>query len=77
MFVVGVTAYGLATFEGPMLSLKSVNALSHFTDWTIAHVHIGTLGWNGKDDFEGYKIPENLFHVNHYTTVQTEMANPR
>ncbi len=47
MFVVGVTAYGMSTFEGPMLALKSVNALSHFTDWTIAHVHIGTLGWNG------------------------------
>lgn len=37
----------MATFEGPMLALKSINALSHFTDWTIAHVHIGTLGWNG------------------------------
>lgn len=47
LFVVGVTAYGMSTFEGPMLSLKSVNAISHFTDWTIAHVHIGTLGWNG------------------------------
>lgn len=47
MFVVAVTAYGMSTFEGPMLSLKSVNALSHFTDWTIAHVHIGALGWNG------------------------------
>jgi cytochrome c oxidase cbb3-type subunit I/II len=47
MFVVGITAYGMATFEGPMLSLKSVNAISHFTDWTIAHVHIGALGWNG------------------------------
>ncbi|PLW94581.1 MAG: cytochrome C oxidase Cbb3 [Marinilabiliales bacterium] len=47
MLVVGITAYGMATFEGPMLSLKTVNALSHFTDWTIAHVHIGTLGWNG------------------------------
>lgn len=45
--VVAVTAYGMATFEGPMLSIKSVNALSHFTDWTIAHVHIGALGWNG------------------------------
>ena len=45
--VVAVTAYGMATFEGPMLSLKSVNALSHYTDWTIAHVHIGALGWNG------------------------------
>ncbi len=47
MFVVGITAYGMATFEGPLLSLKSVNAISHFTDWTIAHVHIGALGWNG------------------------------
>jgi len=45
--VVAVTAYGMATFEGPLLSIKSVNAISHFTDWTIAHVHIGTLGWNG------------------------------
>ncbi len=46
-FVVGITFYGMATFEGPMLSVKSVNALSHYTDWTIAHVHSGTLGWNG------------------------------
>jgi cytochrome c oxidase cbb3-type subunit I/II len=45
--VVGVTAYGMATFEGPMLSIKSINALSHYTDWTIAHVHVGALGWNG------------------------------
>jgi len=45
--VVAVTAYGMATFEGPMLAIKSVNALSHYTDWTIAHVHVGTLGWNG------------------------------
>ena len=45
--VVAVTAYGMATFEGPMLSLKNVNAIGHFTDWIIAHVHIGGLGWNG------------------------------
>ena len=45
--VVAVTAYGMATFEGPMLSLKNVNAIAHFTDWIIAHVHIGGLGWNG------------------------------
>ena len=45
--VVAVTAYGMATLEGPMLSIKSVNAISHYTDWTIAHVHVGTLGWNG------------------------------
>ncbi|MGF1531018.1 MAG: cytochrome-c oxidase, cbb3-type subunit I [Puniceicoccaceae bacterium] len=43
----GVTFYGMATFEGPLLSIKDVNALSHYTDWTIGHVHSGTLGWNG------------------------------
>jgi cytochrome c oxidase cbb3-type subunit I/II len=45
--VVAVTAYGMSTFEGPMLSLKSINAMAHFSDWIIAHVHIGGLGWNG------------------------------
>ncbi len=45
--VVAVTAYGMSTFEGPMLSIKTVNAISHFTDWTVAHVHVGALGWNG------------------------------
>lgn len=46
-FVVAVTCYGMSTFEGPMLSLKNVNAISHYSDWTVAHVHIGALGWNG------------------------------
>jgi cytochrome c oxidase cbb3-type subunit I/II len=46
-FVVGITGYGMATFEGPMLSLKNVNAIAHFTDWIIAHVHVGALAWNG------------------------------
>jgi cytochrome c oxidase cbb3-type subunit I/II len=45
--VVAITAYGMAVFEGPMLSLKSVNAIAHYTDWIVAHVHIGALGWNG------------------------------
>lgn len=45
--VVALTCYGMATFEGPMLSLKKVNAIAHFTDWIVAHVHIGALGWNG------------------------------
>ena len=45
--VVALTAYGMATLEGPLLSIKSVNALSHYTDWTVAHVHTGALGWNG------------------------------
>ncbi len=50
-FVVGITFYGMATFEGPLLSIKSVNSLSHYTDWTIAHVHSGALGWNGMMTF--------------------------
>jgi len=45
--VVAVTAYGMATLEGPILAIKSVNSLSHYTDWTIAHAHSGALGWNG------------------------------
>jgi len=46
-YAAAVTFYGMATFEGPLLSIKSVNALSHYTDWTIGHVHSGALGWNG------------------------------
>jgi len=46
-FVVALTAYGMATFEGPLLSLKNVNSITHFTDWIVAHVHVGGLGWNG------------------------------
>ncbi len=45
--VVAITGYGMATFEGPTLSLKNVNAIAHFTDWIIAHVHVGALAWNG------------------------------
>ncbi|MCY2686162.1 cytochrome-c oxidase, cbb3-type subunit I [Salinimicrobium sp. TH3] len=45
--VVAITGYGMATFEGPMLSLKNINAIAHFTDWIIAHVHVGALAWNG------------------------------
>ncbi|WP_066225568.1 cytochrome-c oxidase, cbb3-type subunit I [Formosa haliotis] len=45
--VVAITGYGMATFEGPLLSLKNVNAVGHFTDWIIAHVHVGALAWNG------------------------------
>ncbi|MCX8491015.1 MAG: cbb3-type cytochrome c oxidase subunit I, partial [Cyclobacteriaceae bacterium] len=45
--VVAVTAYGMATLEGPLLSLKDVNAIAHFTDWIVAHVHVGGVGWNG------------------------------
>ena len=49
--VVALTCYGMVTFEGPLLSLKNVNVISHFTDWTIAHVHVGGLGWNGMMTF--------------------------
>ena len=45
--VVAVTAYGLSTFEGPMMSLRNVNQITHFTDWTIAHTHIAGMAWNG------------------------------
>lgn len=45
--VVAITGYGMATFEGPMLSLKNINAIAHFSDWIIAHVHVGALAWNG------------------------------
>jgi cytochrome c oxidase cbb3-type subunit I/II len=46
-FAAAVTFYGMATFEGPLLSIRAVNALSHYTDWTVGHVHSGALGWNG------------------------------
>ena len=46
-YVVAITFYGMSTFEGPLLSIKSVSALAHYTDWIIGHVHSGTLGWNG------------------------------
>jgi cytochrome c oxidase cbb3-type subunit I/II len=66
--VVAITCYGMATFEGPLLSLKSVNAISHFTDWTIAHVHIGGLGWNGFMAFAilYYMVPK-LWATNLYS----------
>ncbi len=46
-YIAAVTFYGMATFEGPLLSIRAVNALSHYSDWTIGHVHAGALGWNG------------------------------
>ena len=46
-FVVAVTCYGMATFEGPLLATKTLNKIGHYTDWVIGHVHIGALGWNG------------------------------
>ncbi len=71
--VVAVTAYGMATFEGPMLSVKTVNAISHFTDWTIAHVHVGALGWNGFLTFGVlYWLIPKIFRTNLYSQ---KMAN--
>jgi len=51
MMVMALAFYGMSTFEGPMMSVKAVNSLSHYTDWTIGHVHSGALGWNGMITF--------------------------
>jgi len=68
MLAVGVTAYGMATFEGPMLSLKNVNAIAHFTDWIVAHVHVGALGWNGLLTFAiMYWIIPRIFNTTIYS----------
>ena len=66
--VVAITCYGMATFEGPMLSLKNVNWITHFTDWTIAHVHVGGLGWNGMFTFGmAYYLVPKLWRTNLYS----------
>ena len=59
MMVLAIAFYGMATFEGPMLSIKAVNSLSHYTEWTIGHVHSGALGWNGMITFAAiyYLVP--------------------
>lgn len=68
-FVVALTAYGMSTLEGPLLSIKSINAISHFTDWTIAHVHIGGLGWNGFLTFGMlYWLIPKMFNIKLYST---------
>jgi cytochrome c oxidase cbb3-type subunit I/II len=72
-FIVGITFYGMATFEGPLLSVKSVNALSHYTDWTIAHVHSGALGWNGFMTFGMiYWLMPRLFQTKLWSTKAAE-----
>ena len=69
-FVVAITFYGMSTFEGPLLSIKKVNALSHYTDWTIAHVHGGALGWVGFMTYGmAYWLMPRLF--------QTKLWSPR
>ncbi|MBI6121325.1 cytochrome-c oxidase, cbb3-type subunit I [Salegentibacter maritimus] len=68
-FVVAITGYGMATFEGPMLSLKNVNAIAHFSDWIIAHVHVGALAWNGFLTFGMvYWLVPRLFKTKLYST---------
>ncbi|MFN0058462.1 MAG: cytochrome-c oxidase, cbb3-type subunit I [Planctomycetota bacterium] len=68
-FVVAITFYGMSTFEGPMLSIKTVNVLSHYTDWTIAHVHAGALGWVGFLTFGMiYWLIPRLFQAPLYST---------
>lgn len=71
--VVAITGYGMATFEGPMLSLKNVNAIAHFTDWIIAHVHVGALAWNGFLAFGMiYWLVPRMFKT---TLFSTKLAN--
>ncbi len=73
-FVVAVTAYGMSTFEGPMLSIKSVNALAHYTDWIIAHVHTGALGWNGLLTFGMiYWLAPRLFQTRLHSQKMAEV----
>ena len=66
--VVAVTAYGMSTFEGPMMSLRNVNQITHFTDWTIAHTHIAGMAWNGGISFAVlyYLIPK-IFRTQLYS----------
>ncbi|MEA3410249.1 MAG: cytochrome-c oxidase, cbb3-type subunit I [Pseudomonadota bacterium] len=72
--VVSVAFYGMATFEGPMMSIKTVNALSHYTDWTIGHVHSGALGWNALVSFGAmYFLIPRLFDRELYSLKLVEV----
>ncbi len=65
MMVIAVAFYGMSTFEGPMMSIKAVNSLSHYTDWTIGHVHSGALGWVGMISFGAiYYLTPKLWNRN-------------
>ncbi|PPJ46526.1 cytochrome-c oxidase, cbb3-type subunit I [Rhizobium sp. KAs_5_22] len=65
MMVIAIAFYGMSTFEGPMMSIKSVNSLSHYTDWTIGHVHSGALGWVGMITFGAvYYLTPKLWNRN-------------
>jgi cytochrome c oxidase cbb3-type subunit 1 len=65
MMVIAIAFYGMSTFEGPMMSIKAVNSLSHYTEWTIGHVHSGALGWVGMISFGAiYYLTPKLWHRN-------------
>jgi cytochrome c oxidase cbb3-type subunit I/II len=72
-FVVAITFYGMSTFEGPMMSIRAVNSLSHFTDWTIGHVHSGALGWVGMALFGTYYwlVPRVTYRKLHSDAMAT------
>jgi len=73
-FVVGVTFYGMSTFEGPLLSIKAVNSLAHYNDWVIGHVHAGALGWNGFMTFGMlYWLAPRLFQTELYSKKLASM----
>jgi cytochrome c oxidase cbb3-type subunit 1 len=74
MMAVGITFYGMSTFEGPMMAVKTVNSLSHFTNWTIGHVHSGALGWVALTCFAAlyYMIPR-LWHTTLYSVRLAEL----
>ena len=69
--IVSLSFYGMATFEGPMMSIKTINALSHYTDWTVAHVHSGALGW------VGFITMGSLYYLIPRLYGRTEMADMR
>jgi cytochrome c oxidase cbb3-type subunit I/II len=69
-FVVSIVCYGVVTFDGPMLATKTLNSIVHFTDWIVAHVHLGTLGWNGFMAFAViYWLIEKLWYTSIYSTL--------
>lgn len=73
-FVVATICYGMATFEGPLLATKTLNKVGHFTDWVIAHVHVGALGWNGFMSFGIiYYIVQKIFKTQLYSKKMTEI----
>jgi cytochrome c oxidase cbb3-type subunit I len=73
--IVSLSFYGMSTFEGPMMSIKTVNALSHYTDWTIGHVHSGALGWVGLVSMGAmyHLIPRMLGRTSMYSTRAIEL----